>query len=92
MLGPGKGTLAATRAAALAKRFGGAARRFSIDEKRRNYREPLFPRRGSHQGQHISHVLLYDESVEQTASNGVSLVKWVKQRAADLPLATVALL
>lgn len=91
MLAPRKGILAATRAATLAKRFGGAARRFSTDETRRNSRELLFPRRGRHQEQHIPRVILYDETVAQTASDGASLVKWVKERAAGLRVGLEAL-
>ena len=95
MVAPGKGILAADESTGtIGKRFEG----ISVDnteENRRAYRDLLFSTRGL--GDHISGVILYDETLRQNAADGTSFVKMMSKMgvlpgikvdtgAKDLPL------
>ena len=95
MVAPGKGILAADESTGtIGKRF----ECISVDnteENRRAYRDLLFSTRGL--GDHISGVILYDETLRQNAADGTSFVKMMSKMgvlpgikvdtgAKDLPL------
>ncbi len=82
MVAPGKGILAADESTGtIGKRFDGISVE-NIEENRRAYRDMLFATRGV--GDHISGVILYDETLRQKAADGRSFVE-VLNKAGVLP-------
>ena len=81
MVAPGRGVLAADESAATVKK------RFDVigvectEENRRDYRELLFRSKGM---ANISGVILFDETIRQSAKDGTPLVKIIEQ-AGSLP-------
>jgi fructose-bisphosphate aldolase class I len=81
MVTPGKGILAADESAGtIAKRFAaiGVA---STQETRRDYRQFLFHAEEAI-NRYISGVILFDETIRQTASDGTPLVKYIEAAGA----------
>lgn len=82
MVAPGKGILAADESTGtIGKRFDGINVE-NIEDNRRAYRDMLFATKGI--GEHISGVILYDETLRQKAVNGTPFVD-VLNRAGVLP-------
>jgi fructose-bisphosphate aldolase class I len=82
LVAPSKGILAADESTGtIAKRFDqiGVA---STEDTRRAYREMLFTTAGL--GEHISGVILFDETIHQSSSDGVPFVK-VLEAAGSIP-------
>jgi fructose-bisphosphate aldolase class I len=76
LLAPGKGILAADESAGtIAKRFRGIGVE-STSETRRDYRELLFQSRDAIH-ENISGVILFDETIRQSASDGTLLLRLV---------------
>ena len=74
---PGRGILAADESGGtIAKRFA-AVGIGSTEETRRDYRELLFRSREALR-RYISGVILYDETIRQSASDGTALVKLIR--------------
>src|SRR5947209_10736791 len=83
MVAPGRGILAADESSGtITKRFDAIGVASSADS-RRDYRELLF-RSTDAMRNHISGVILYDETIRQNAKDGAPLVK-VIERAGSLP-------
>src|SRR6266403_4377424 len=83
MVAPGRGILAADESTStIKKRFDGIGVESTADN-RRDYRELLF-RSTDAMRNHISGVILYDETIRQNAKDGTPLVK-VVERAGSLP-------
>jgi fructose-bisphosphate aldolase class I len=83
MVAPGKGILAADESTGtIQKRFDkiGVA---NTEDNRRDYRELLF-RTGTAMRQHISGVILFDETIRQKAKDGTPLVKLI-EAAGSIP-------
>ena len=81
IVAPGKGILAADESGGtIAKRFA-ATGVASTEETRRDYRELLFSSEGAI-NQYISGVILYDETIRQTAKDGTPLVKLIEAAGA----------
>lgn len=72
LIAPGKGILAADESTATIQRRFDAIGVANTEENRRTYRELLFRAKGL--AQYISGVILYDETIRQTASDGTRLV------------------
>jgi fructose-bisphosphate aldolase, class I len=81
MVAPGKGLLAADESAATAKKRFDAIGVECTEENRRDYRELLFRSKGMKK---ISGVILFDETIRQSAKDGTPLVK-VIEAAGTLP-------
>ncbi|MBX3665607.1 MAG: fructose-bisphosphate aldolase class I [Burkholderiales bacterium] len=82
MVAPGKGILAADESTGtIGKRFDGIQVE-NVEENRRAYRDMLFATKGL--GEHISGVILYDETLRQKAADGTPFVD-VLNRAGVLP-------
>jgi fructose-bisphosphate aldolase, class I len=82
LVAPGKGILAADESfPTIEKRFKSLEIE-STEDNRRGYREMLFTTPGI--GDHISGVILFDETIRQSASNGTPLPK-VLERAGVIP-------
>lgn len=81
MVAPGKGILAADESSATIKKRFDAIGVESTPETRRDYRELLFRASGAMQ-RHISGVILYDETIRQSAADGTPLVKLIEQTGA----------
>src|SRR2546427_880233 len=82
MVAPGKGILAADESSGtIEKRFQSIGVE-STEESRRAYREMLF--RAKDLADHISGVILFDETIRQSASDGTGLVE-VLQQAGMIP-------
>jgi fructose-bisphosphate aldolase class I len=81
MVAPGRGLLAADESSGTIKRRFDAVGIESTAETRRDYRELLF-RSSEAMSQHISGVVLYDETIRQTARDGTPLVKVIEQAGA----------
>lgn len=78
MVAPGKGILAADESTGtIAKRFA-SINVPNTEENRRDYREMLFTTPGAEQ--HVSGVILYDETIRQKAKDGTPLVEILRQR------------
>ena len=83
MVAPGKGLLAADESTGtIKKRFDGISVE-STEDSRRDYRELLF-RSENAMRQNISGVILYDETIRQSASDGTPLVDLITQ-AGSIP-------
>ena len=81
MVAPGKGVLAADESSGTIKKRFDAIKVESTEESRRDYREMLF-RSNEAMRQHISGVILYDETIWQNAGDGTPLVKLIEQSGA----------
>jgi fructose-bisphosphate aldolase class I len=83
MVKPGKGILAADESTSTIKKRFDAMGAESTAEARRDYRELLF-RSMEAMKNHISGVILYDETIRQNAKDGTPLVKLI-ENAGSLP-------
>jgi fructose-bisphosphate aldolase class I len=79
MVAPGKGILAADESSGTIKKRFDVIGVESTEENRRDYRELLFRSDGM---QHISGVILYDETIWQDAADGTPLVELIRQAGA----------
>jgi fructose-bisphosphate aldolase, class I len=77
MVAPGKGILAADESSGTIKKRFDKIGLASTDESRRDYREMLF-RSTEAMKNHISGVILYDETIRQKAKDGTPLVDIIK--------------
>src|SRR6185436_10432574 len=83
MVAPGKGILAADESSGtIKKRFDGIKTESTADS-RRDYREMMF-RSTDAMKNHISGVILYDETIRQKAKDGTPLAKLI-EAAGSLP-------
>jgi fructose-bisphosphate aldolase class I len=80
---PGKGILAADESSGTIKKRFDAIGVDSTEDKRRDYREMLF-RSTEAMKNHISGVILYDETIWQKAKDGTPLVELIK-KAGSIP-------
>jgi fructose-bisphosphate aldolase class I len=83
MVAPGRGILAADESTGTIKKRFDALGVESTPDNRRDYREMLF-RTGEAMSKYISGVILYDETIRQTAKNGTPLVKLI-EKAGSIP-------
>ena len=83
MVAPGRGILAADESSSTIKRRFDQIGVESTNDSRRDYRELLF-RANEAMTKHISGVILYDETIRQSAKDGTPLVK-VIEKAGSLP-------
>src|SRR5215469_8635069 len=83
MAAPGKGILAADESSGTIKKRFDAIGVESTEDNRRDYREMLF-RSTEAMKNHISGVILYDETIWQKAKDGTPLVKVIEQ-AGSIP-------
>jgi fructose-bisphosphate aldolase, class I len=81
MVTSGKGILAADESSGTIKKRFDAIKVESNEDSRRDYREMLF-RAKEAMSQHISGVILYDETIWQNAKDGTPLVKLIEQSGA----------
>ncbi|TPQ33212.1 fructose-bisphosphate aldolase class I [Bradyrhizobium guangdongense] len=81
MVAPGKGILAADESSGTIKKRFDAIGVESTEGNRRDYREMLF-RSEEAMRQHISGVILYDETIWQNAKDGTPLIKLIEQSGA----------
>jgi fructose-bisphosphate aldolase class I len=81
MVAPGKGLLAADESTGTIKKRFDAINVESTEETRRDYREMLF-RATEAMTRYISGVILYDETIWQTARDGTPLIKIIEQSGA----------
>lgn len=77
MVAPGKGILAADESSGTIKKRFDAINTPSTEETRRDYREFMF-RTTDAMKNHISGVILYDETIRQKAADGTPLVDIIK--------------
>src|SRR5271169_1931863 len=83
MVAPGKGILAADESSGTIKNRFDAIGVEATEDSRRDYREMLF-RSAEAMKNHISGVILYDETIWQKAKDGTPLVKLI-QAAGAIP-------
>src|SRR5580704_11344292 len=83
MVASGRGILAADESTGTIKKRFDALGVESTPDNRRDYREMLF-RTGDAMSKYISGVILYDETIRQTAKNGTPLVKLI-EKAGSIP-------
>jgi fructose-bisphosphate aldolase, class I len=81
MVAPGKGILAADESSGTIKKRFDAIGVESTADNRRDYRELLF-RSMDAMRNHISGVILYDETIRQNAKDGTPLVRLIEQAGA----------
>ena len=81
MTAPGKGLLAADESSGTIKKRFDAINVESSEDTRRDYREMMF-RTAEAMKNHISGVILYDETIWQKAKDGTPLVKVIEQMGA----------
>jgi fructose-bisphosphate aldolase class I len=81
MVAPGRGILAADESSGTIKKRFDAIKVESTEDSRRDYRELLF-RSTEAMNNHISGVILYDETIWQKAKDGTPLVEIIKQTGA----------
>jgi fructose-bisphosphate aldolase class I len=81
MVAPGKGILAADESSGTIKKRFDSIGVESTADSRRDYRELLF-RSTEAMKNHISGVILYDETIRQNAKDGTPLVKLIEQAGA----------
>ena len=79
MVAPGKGILAADESSGTIKKRFDAIKTESTADSRRDYREMLF-RSTEAMKNHISGVILYDETIRQNAKDGTPLAKIIAGR------------
>lgn len=72
---PGRGILAADESTGTIKKRLDSVGVESTEETRRSYRETLFTTEGA--GEHISGVILFDETIRQATSDGVPFPKYL---------------
>src|SRR5690349_4759128 len=77
MVAPGKGILAADESSGTIKKRFDAIKVESTEDNRRDYRELMF-RSTDAMKNHISGVILYDETIWQKAKDGTPLVKIIE--------------
>ena len=78
LVAPGKGILAADESTGtIGKRFDSIGVE-STEDNRRAYRDMLFTTDGA--AEHISGVILYDETIRQSASDGTAFPKLLEQQ------------
>src|SRR6516165_9320471 len=75
---PGKGILAADESSGTIKKRFDSINVESTEDRRRAYREMLFTTPGA--GDAISGVILFDETIRQSAANGTPLPKVLEQQ------------
>ena len=80
MVAPGKGLLAADESSGTIKKRFDSIGVTSTEETRRDYREMLFRAEGMKN--HVSGVILYDETIRQKAKDGTPLVDIIKAAGA----------
>jgi fructose-bisphosphate aldolase class I len=80
LVAPGRGILAADESSGTIKKRFDSINLESTEANRRAYREMLF--RTPKLGDHISGVILYDETIWQTARDGTPLIKLIEQSGA----------
>jgi fructose-bisphosphate aldolase, class I len=78
LVAPGKGILAADESSGTIKKRFDSIKVESTEDKRREYRELLFTTDGSEE--FISGVILYDETIRQSASDGTPFPKLLADR------------
>ena len=83
MVAPGHGILAADESTGTIKKRFDAIGVDSTPDSRRDYREMLF-RSTDGMGKYISGVILYDETIRQSAKDGTPLVKLI-EKAGSIP-------
>jgi len=83
MVAPGKGILAADESSGTIKKRFDAINVESTEENRRDYRELMF-RATEAMSNHISGVILYDETLRQNAKDGTPLARIIEQ-AGSIP-------
>jgi len=83
MVAPGRGILAADESSGTIKNRFDAIGAESTADTRRDYRELLF-RSNEAMSKHISGVILYDETIRQSAKDGTPLAKLI-EKAGSLP-------
>src|SRR4051812_40900868 len=81
MVAPGKGLLAADESSGTIKKRFDAIKVESTEDSRRDYREMLF-RSSEAMTKYVSGVILYDETIWQTARDGMPLIKLIEQAGA----------
>jgi len=81
MVTPGKGILAADESSGTIKKRFDAIKVESTEDSRRDYREMLF-RSTEAMSKYISGVILYDETIWQTAGDGTPLIKLIEASGA----------
>jgi fructose-bisphosphate aldolase, class I len=81
MVAPGKGLLAADESSGTIKKRFDAINVVSTEDTRRDYREMLLRSREA-MTKYVSGVILYDETIWQTARDGTALVKLIEQAGA----------
>ena len=81
MVAPGKGILAADESSGTIKKRFDAIGVESTEDNRRDYREMMF-RTADAMTNHISGVILYDETIWQKAKDGTPLVEIIKKAGA----------
>ena len=77
MVAPGKGILAADESSGTIKKRFDTIKVESTEDNRRDYRHMLFASKTAMRN-HISGVILFDETIRQKASNGITLVDLIK--------------
>ncbi len=78
LVAPGKGILAADESGGTIKKRFDSIGVESTETNRRDYREMLFSTEGA--GDYISGVILYDETIRQSAGDGTRLVKLLQDQ------------
>jgi fructose-bisphosphate aldolase class I len=78
LVAPGKGILAADESSGTIKKRFDSIGCASNEDRRRAYREMLFTTKGA--AEHISGVILFDETIRQKASDGRPLTKILEQQ------------
>src|SRR3954465_3189949 len=73
LVAPGKGILAADESSGTIKKRFDSINVESTEDRRRAYREMLFTAAGA--AEHVSGVILFDETIRQKASDGRTLVE-----------------
>ena len=81
MVAPGKGILAADESSGTIKKRFDAIKVENTEENRRDYREMLL-RTTAAMKDHISGVILFDETIRQKAKDGTPLVRLIEQAGA----------
>jgi fructose-bisphosphate aldolase, class I len=82
LVGPGRGILAADESTGTIKKRFDQIGIESTEDTRRHYRQMLFTTPGL--GEHISGVILFDETIRQATDDGIPLVK-VLEAAGSIP-------
>src|SRR5262245_40218563 len=77
LVAPGKGILAADESTGTIKKRFDSIGLESTEDNRRAYRDMLFTAGGA--AQYISGVILYDETIRQSTSDGTSFPKYLEQ-------------